>query len=130
MAINPKTPGIHHIALRCMDMEVTKQFYQEIIGLTLAIDTPDLIIFAAGDVYVAFKPANPRDKKYSSFSPFEVGLDHIALACESEEELHRFTKELTEAGVENTGVKMDDTLQKRYVAFKDPDRIQWEFYMT
>ena len=130
MAINPKTPGIHHIAFRCMDMEVTKNFYQNIIGLTLAIDTPELMIFAAGSDYVAFKPANPRDKKYSSFSPFEVGLDHIAMTCESEDELHRFAKGLADAGVENTGVKLDETLQKLYVAFKDPDLIQWEFYMA
>lgn len=130
MAINPKTPGIHHIAFRCMDMAVTKKFYQNIIGLPLAIDTPDLMIFAAGSVFVAFKPANPRDKKYTSFSPFEVGLDHIAMTCESEAELHRFAKGLADAGVENTGVKLDETLQKMYVAFKDPDRIQWEFYMA
>ena len=130
MPINPKTPGIHHIAFRCMDMAVTKNFYQNIIGLPLAIDTPDLMIFAAGSVFVAFKPANPRDKNYASFSPFEVGLDHIAMACESEDELHRFAKGLADAGVENTGVKLDETLQKLYVAFKDPDRIQWEFYMA
>jgi catechol 2,3-dioxygenase-like lactoylglutathione lyase family enzyme len=130
MTIKPQTPGIHHIAIRCMDMAVTKNFYQNIIGLPLAIDTPDLMIFAAGSVFVAFKPANPRDKNYSSFSPFEIGLDHIAMTCESEDELRRFAKELADAGVENTGVKLDETLQKLYVAFKDPDRIQWEFYMA
>jgi hypothetical protein len=37
---------------------------------------------------------------------------------------------LSEAGIENTGVKLDDALGKQYVAFKDPDRIAWEFYMT
>jgi glyoxylase I family protein len=130
MPIIPQTPGMHHIAFRCMDMDVTKNFYQNVIGFTLAIDTPELIIFAVGKVYVAFKLANPRDKNYSSFSPFEVGLDHIAITCQSEDELHRFAKELTDAHVENTGVKLDETLQKLYVAFKDPDRIQWEFYMS
>ena len=130
MPISPKTPGIHHIAFRCMDMANTKNFYQNIIGLPLAIDTPDLIIFAAGSVFVAFKQADPRDTNYASFSPFEVGLDHIAMACETEEELRRFAKGLADAGVENTGVKLDETLQKLYVAFKDPDKIQWEFYMA
>ena len=129
MAIIPQTTGIHHIAIRCMDMAVTKNFYQNVIGLPLAIDTPDLMIFAAGSVFVAFKSANPRDERFASFSPFEVGLDHIAMTCESEDELHRFTKGLADAGVENTGVKLDETLQKKYVAFKDPDRIAWEFYM-
>ena len=129
MAITPKTPGIHHIALRCSDMIVTKKFYQETIGLTLVLDTPDLIAFVAGPVIVAFKKANAEFHK-DVFTPFNIGLDHLALTCETEEELHRFASGLNAAGVENTGVKMDTTLQKLYVAFKDPDRIQWEFYMA
>ena len=130
MAIIPKTPGIHHIGLRSMDFNVTKNFYSDIIGLPLVVDKPGLIIFAAGNVFIAFKKAEPRDKNYSFFSPFEVGLDHIAMTCESEDELQRFAKGLADAGIENTGVKMDENLRKLYVAFKDPDRIQWEFYMA
>jgi len=56
-------------------------------------------------------------------------LDHIALACADESELERVAAALTAAGVENAGVKFDEALGKRYVAFKDPDRIAWEFYM-
>ncbi len=128
MSINPKTTGIHHIALRCTDMEVTKKFYRDTLGFTLALDTPDIIGLLAGPVIVAFKKANAETGK-DVFTPFNIGLDHIALACESQEELGRVAKELSEAGIENTGVKLDETLQKNYVAFKDPDRIQWEFYM-
>ncbi len=128
MSINPKTTGIHHIALRCTDMEVTKKFYRDTLGFTLALDTPDIIGLIAGPVIVAFKKANAETGK-DVFTPFNIGLDHIALACESQEELGRVAKELSEAGIENTGVKLDETLQKNYVAFKDPDRIQWEFYM-
>jgi glyoxylase I family protein len=129
MAISPKTTGIHHIALRCSDMAITKKFYQETIGFTLALDSPELIAFVAGPVIIAFKKANAEFHK-DVFTPFNIGLDHVALACETEEELHRCAKELTASGVENTGVKLDETLQKLYVAFKDPDRIQWEFYMV
>lgn len=130
MAIIPKTSGIHHIGLRSIDFNITKKFYHDIIGFPLVVDRPDLIIFACGNVFIAFKKADPRDKKYSAFSPFEVGLDHIAMTCESEQELRRFAKGLADAGVENTGVKLDEGLRKLYVAFKDPDRIQWEFYMA
>jgi len=129
MTIRPATTSIHHIGLRSMDLERTKDFYQNILGFPLVIDTPDLLIFAVAGTYIAFKQADPRDKNFSSFSPFEVGLDHIAMTCESEEELHRFAKGLVDAGVENTGVKLDTTLNKLYIAFKDPDRIAWEFYM-
>lgn len=129
MPINPKTPGIHHIGLRCSDMNITKKFYQNILGFTLALDTPGLIVFVAGPLIIAFKKANAEFNK-DVFTPFNIGLDHVALGCETEEELHRVTRELSEAGVENTGVKLDETLKKMYVAFKDPDRIQWEFYMA
>ncbi len=130
MAISPKTPGIHHIALRCTDMNTTKNFYQNILGLPLALDTEELMGFIAGSVFIVFKKATPPHAEDKVFTPFNIGLDHIAITCESEEELRRVAKGLAEAGVENTGVKLDETLQKLYVAFKDPDRIQWEFYMA
>jgi catechol 2,3-dioxygenase-like lactoylglutathione lyase family enzyme len=126
MAINPKTPGIHHINLRCSNLEAAKDFYQNTIGFPVVIDTPDLFAFPVGGVFIVFKKADGN----TQFNPFTIGTDHLAIACESEDELNRVAKGLSEAGVENTGVKLDATLQKQYVAFKDPDRIQWEFYMV
>lgn len=129
MAISPETKGIHHIALRCSDMVATKNFYQNILGLPLPLDTPELMGFVAGSVFIVFKKASPPNAGDTKFTPFNIGLDHIAIACENEDELNRVAKGLEDAGIENTGVKLDETLQKLYVAFKDPDRIQWEFYM-
>ena len=126
---SPMKSYIHHIGLRSMDFDVTKDFYQNKLGWKLVMDKPELIIFLTGSVFIAFKKADPRDKQFTKFSPFEVGLDHIAISCETEEELHQFTKKITDAGIENTGVKLDPALNKLYVAFKDPDRIAWEFYM-
>lgn len=62
------------------------------------------------------------------FNPFRVGLDHIALGCDDRSELERVAKALAGHSIENTRIKLDETLQKDYVAFKDPDRISWEFY--
>jgi glyoxylase I family protein len=128
MKIDPKTQCVHHIYLRCTDMNVTKKFYQEILGFKLALDSPDIIGLLAGAVIIVFKKATAAPGT-EVFNPFNIGLDHIALACETETELQRIAQALAAAGVENTGVKLDETLQKLYVAFKDPDRIQWEFYM-
>ena len=126
MAITPKTPGIHHINLRCSDLSTSKDFYQNVMGFTIAFDLPELFAFPVGGVFIVFKPAEAG----AVFNPHTIGTDHIAIACETEDELHRVATELSEAGVENTGVKTDPTLNKPYVAFKDPDRIQWEFYMA
>lgn len=130
MPIQPQTTGIHHLTLRCTNMARTKSFYQDTIGFTLILDTPDLIGFLAGSQIIAFRPATPKHPEDDRFHPFNIGLDHLALACASETELQRVATELTSAGVDNTGVKLDEVLQKKYVAFKDPDRIQWEFYMA
>ena len=59
-----------------------------------------------------------------------MGLDHVALACTREAELERVAAALDAADVPSTGVKLDPTLDRRYVAFKDPDGIAWEFYMS
>jgi glyoxylase I family protein len=126
MAITPKTPGIHHINLRCSNLDASKTFYRDIIGFPVAIENDQLFAFPVGGVFIVFKEAD----KDATFNPFTIGTDHIAIASESEEELNRVAKGLSDAGVENTGVKTDPTLQKQYVAFKDPDRIQWEFYMV
>ena len=126
MPITPKTPGLHHVNLRCTDLANSKTFYRDVIGFPIALENKDLFAFAIGGVYIVFKSA----EEGARFNPLTVGTDHIAIACETDEELNRVAKELAAAGVENTGVKLDETLQKLYVAFKDPDRIQWEFYMV
>jgi catechol 2,3-dioxygenase-like lactoylglutathione lyase family enzyme len=126
MAINPKISGIHHINLRCSDLSASKNFYQNVLGFPVPLETPDLFAFPVASVFIVFKKAEDN----AHFNPFTIGTDHIAMACESEEELDRIAKELSNENVENTGVKRDPVLQKLYVAFKDPDRIQWEFYMV
>ena len=129
MAINPKTQGLHHVALRYADFNITKKFYQNVLGFPVALDTDEILGFMAGQIFIGFKKAVPTYPGGSVFTPYNVGLDHVALACETEAELHRVAKELTEFGVENTGIKTDAVSIKLYVAFKDPDRISWEFYM-
>lgn len=84
MAIQPKSPGIHHVGLRCKDMEITKNFYRDIIGFPLVLDTPNLIAFIAGSAFIVFKPADPKHPEDTQFHPFNIGLDHIAITMETE----------------------------------------------
>ncbi|MDQ3685265.1 MAG: VOC family protein [Acidobacteriota bacterium] len=89
-----------------------------------------IFIFLAGSTAIAIRSPEANSPQGDVFNPFRVGLDHVALACEDEGELQRVASALSEASVENTGVKTDEVLGKRYVAFKDPDRIAWELYMV
>lgn len=128
MAIGINTPGVHHVTLRTSDIDRSRKFYAELLGLPVLMDSPELVLFQAGNTAIAIRAPAPQTPKGDSFDPFRVGLDHVALGCADDAELERVAAALADAGVENTGVKTDETLGKRYVAFKDPDRISWEFY--
>lgn len=128
MPIDIKTPGVHHIAIRVTDMNRSKKFYIDKLGFKAVLDQPELLIFFAGNTAIAIKGPEGKVAGNDQFNPFRVGLDHIALGCDNREELDRVASALDTHSIENTGIKLDPTLQKDYVAFKDPDRISWEFY--
>jgi glyoxylase I family protein len=128
MGIGIKTPGVHHLALRSANLQRSRQFYAETLGFPVLLDTPTFFIFAAGSTAVGVRGPDAKTPSGDIFDPSRVGLDHVALTCPEESELQRVANALSDAGVANTGVKLDETLGKRYVAFKDPDRIAWEFY--
>lgn len=123
------TPGVHHLALRVSDFARARRFYIDTLGFIPALEADNFLLFTAGGTAIALRGPDEKTPDGDVFSPFRVGLDHVALGCEDEAELERVARALAEAGIENTGVKMDETLGKKYVAFKDPDRIAWEFYM-
>lgn len=128
MPIEIKTPGVHHIAIRVTDMAQSKAFYVDKLGFKAVLDQPELLIFFAGTTAIAIKGPENKVDGQDQFNPFRVGLDHIALGCDNRAELERVAQALNTHAIENTGIKLDETLQKDYVAFKDPDRISWEFY--
>ena len=130
MALVPKTAGVHHIALRSTDLARSRRFYAELIGFPVVLEVPNLILFAAGSTILGVRGPEKETAQDDRFSPFRVGLDHVALACGEEAELHRVAAGLAKAGVPNTGVKLDEALHTPYVAFKDPDGIAWELYLA
>ena len=130
MAIQPATRGIHHIAFRSTDLQRSRVFYEEVLGFPVVLEGPNIFLFLAGETACAVRGPEAATPERDRFDPFRVGLDHIALGCEDGAELARVAAALTAAEVPNTGVKLDLTLNREYVAFKDPDGIAWELYMA
>jgi hypothetical protein len=54
----------------------------------------------------------------------------VALAVESEEELHGWAARLDAAGVHHSGVKVTPATGSALIAFRDPDNLQLEMYVA
>jgi glyoxylase I family protein len=130
MAIHCTTPGVHHIALRSTNLARSRHFYAGVLGFPVVLEAPNIFICVAGGTACAIRGPEADTPAGDRFNPFRVGLDHVALGCEDTAELSRVAGALAAAGVENTGIKTDPTLNREYVAFKDPDGIAWELYMA
>jgi catechol 2,3-dioxygenase-like lactoylglutathione lyase family enzyme len=63
------------------------------------------------------------------FSERRIGIDHLAFGVDQCGTLEELVERLRAEGVETAGVEHDPVLDKDYVAFRDPDNVQWEFYM-
>jgi glyoxylase I family protein len=87
----------------------------------------DGFFFMAGGVAIFFFPSNhpiPDDR----FNEFRIGLDHLSFTAPSETALRSLAEQLQASGVETKGVETYHTGNK-YVAFRDPDNIQLEYWL-
>jgi glyoxylase I family protein len=62
------------------------------------------------------------------FNEFRIGLDHLSFTAPNEQALHSLADKLRASGVETQGVELYHTGNK-YVAFRDPDNIQLEYWL-
>jgi glyoxylase I family protein len=121
-----ETPGLNHIILTITDVAKSRTFYEEILGFNL-IDIADGFYFVCGGVSFFFFPSNhplPNDR----FNEFRIGLDHLSFTAPSEKALQALADKLKALGIETQGVEHYHTGNK-YVAFRDPDNIQLEYWL-
>jgi len=126
-----QTPGINHIILTVSDVEKSRAFYGALLDFELhnvSDENPASgFWFTSGSVAFFMIPSRdpiPGDR----FSEFRVGLDHIAFSAPSEAALSELAATLIAAGVDTQGVETFST-GNRYVAFRDPDNIQLEYWL-
>lgn len=125
--IHPDRLG--HLVIKVRDLERSKKFYTEVLGLELMGEVPQFKI--------AFLAANRRDHhelgllevgSEADGGQFEqVGLLHFAFRMKSYDELGAAYRELKSHGVEV--VATTDHGVARGVYFKDPDGNEMELYV-
>ena len=127
-----QTPGLNHIILTVSNTERSQAFYGELLGFHLTIieeDPGKSFFFTCGEVQFFFFPSRqpvPDDR----FSEFRIGLDHLSFTAPSKEALHELAEKLIAAGVPTQGVEQFSHTGNWYVAFRDPDNIQLEYWLV
>jgi catechol 2,3-dioxygenase-like lactoylglutathione lyase family enzyme len=108
------------------DVNVSQAFYRDLLGFELET-IADGFFLRTGGVNIFFFPSShpiPGDR----FNEFRIGLDHLSFTATSEDTLQSLATRLLEAGVDTKGVETYHT-GNRYVAFRDPDNIQLEYWL-
>lgn len=121
-----KTPGLNHVILTISDVNKSRAFYGDLLGFELE-DFEGGLYFRVGEVgFFLFLSSRPilNDR----FDEFRIGLDHLGFTAPSEAALRELAERLITAGVDTKGVEIFRTGNK-YVAFRDPDNIQLEYWL-
>jgi glyoxylase I family protein len=123
--------GVNHIILTVSDVARARAFYRDVLECEVhdIAGNPDYgFYFAVGGVEFYIGPSRepvPDDR----FSEFRVGLDHIAFTVPDRATLDALAAKLLAAGVDTQGVEQFAPTGNYYIAFRDPDNIQLEFWL-
>jgi catechol 2,3-dioxygenase-like lactoylglutathione lyase family enzyme len=126
-----QTTGLNHIILTVSDVARSRAFYSDLLGFDVVVieEDPDKSsFFTCGGVQFFFflsRQPTPGDR----FSEFRIGLDHLSFTAPNMEALHDLAKRLLAAGVDTKGVEQFVHTGNHYVAFRDPDNIQLEYWL-
>lgn len=125
-----KLNRVHHIAIICSDYQKSKQFYSEVLGLTIkqevfreARNSYKLDLEVAGQYQIelfSFPDPPPRPSR-----PEAAGLRHLAFEVDNVGEA---TLHIQSHGIAIEHIRVDEFTGKRFTFFADPDGLPIEFY--
>lgn len=122
--------SIHHIAIICSDYQRSKEFYTEVLGLSIIQEVyrPERqsykLDLQLNGLYVIelFSFPSPPDRVSR---PEACGLRHLAFGVR---DIGKATEDLSKLGIETEPVRVDEHTGKPFTFFSDPDGLPIELY--
>ncbi|QTE39657.1 VOC family protein [Mucilaginibacter gossypii] len=125
-----KLNRVHHIAIICSDFAKSKRFYTEVLGLKIVREVyreqrqSYKLDLALGDLYQIELFSFP-DPPARPSHPEAAGLRHLAFEVD---DLDEAVAHISSFGVDIEPIRIDETTDKRFTFFADPDGLPLELY--
>ncbi|MGH1444407.1 MAG: SMU1112c/YaeR family gloxylase I-like metalloprotein [Cognatishimia sp.] len=122
--------GVHHAAIICSDIHVSKAFYSDVLGLKIIAETyrevrdswkVDFALSDGSQIELFSMPNAPTRPSY----PEAQGLRHLALKVL---DVAQAKHDLEEQGVAVEPIRIDALTGKAFTFFADPDGLPLELY--
>ncbi len=122
--------GIHHIAIICSNYKLSKAFYTEVLGFEILQEVYRAeresykLDLALNGTYVIELFSFPESADRPSY-PEARGLRHLAFKVE---DIQAQVDLLKEMGIKTEPIRIDETSNKKFTFFTDPDGLPLELY--
>jgi glyoxylase I family protein len=128
-SINAAVAGIHHVALTVSDAERSAAWYRALLGLSeiMRHDEDELSMRVLASETVMIGVRQYRSVFAEVFDEFRTGLDHIAFAVGSRDDLEAWQARLSDRNIPFTPIA--DAPIGSVIVVRDPDNIQLEFWL-
>ena len=132
------TGEIHHLRLTVTDLERSREFYTQLLGFQVAVESPPPddpsaaeafkilfggIVMARGNLIMGLRPMAAAG---DHFNPDRVGLDHLSFSVASRDDLEHAMRLFDERGVAHGQITRLASFGIDVLSFEDPDGVQLE----
>ena len=130
-ADRPRPSGVDHVGLSVTDLDRSISFYRDELGALLVVPPFEGFRGFSGRMAVVLLGLTIVDlyeheaNRGERFEPGRTGLDHLALAAESYEEVAAWARWLDSRGIPRSEIRDSDGFGALF-DFVDPDCIQIE----
>jgi catechol 2,3-dioxygenase-like lactoylglutathione lyase family enzyme len=132
------TGEIHHLRLTVTDLERSREFYTQLLGFEVIVESPPPddpsaaevfkilfggVVMSRGSLIMGLRPMAASGER---FDPNRVGLDHLSFSVASRDDLEGAMRLLDERGVAHGQIATLPSFGIDVLPFEDPDGVQLE----
>ncbi len=116
--------GIHHIELTVKNLEISRKFYEKLLGFKVVAEYPNFVMFFKGSIYLGLTDHKEKQTN-EKFQETNIGLDHVSFLVQSRQDLDEAIVFFDKENINHGEIrKLSNDLF--VLAFRDPDNIQLE----